>query len=96
MWAGTTVLRLLVAEKMVAAFDAQNAKPCLRERSNEFGARHARVSAHAAMVTRWMPTNSNSSSGAPSISKHNAIASRMRSVLVQGPRLRMARGYLWD
>ena len=71
---------VLVAQEYVAAFDAQNAKTGLRERSDEFGARDTRRPAHAAIVTRWIPTNSNSCSGTPSTSRHSPIASRMRSV----------------
>lgn len=69
-----------MAEKTMAAFVAQNAETGLREGGYEFGARDAWYSAHAAIVTRWMPTNSSSCSGADSTSSHSAMASRMRSV----------------
>ena len=42
---------ILVAEKMMAAFDAENAEAGLSERRNQFGARDPRSATHAAMVT---------------------------------------------
>lgn len=57
---------VLVVEEMMAAFDAQNSESDLCEGGNEFGARETRRSAHAATVTRWMPTNSSFCSGTPS------------------------------
>ena len=44
----------------MAAFDAENRKAGLFEGGNHFGPGDARGPAHAAMVTRWMPTNSKS------------------------------------
>ena len=71
---------VLMAEEMMAAFDTQDAETGLRECGNEFWAADARGPAHAAIVTRWIPTNSNSCSGAPSTSRQSSIASRMRPI----------------
>ena len=71
---------VLMAQEVMAAFDALNAKTGLGEGGDKFRTGDTRSAAHAAMVTRWMPTNSNCCSGAPSTSRHSAMASRMRSV----------------
>ena len=71
---------ILVAQEMMAAFDTENEETGFCERGNEFRAGDAGRPAHAAMVTRWMPTNSKSCSGVPSTSRHSSMASRMRSV----------------
>src|ERR1035441_10463752 len=65
---------------MMAACDTENAETGFGERDNEVRVGDSRRPAHAAMVTRWMPTNSKSCSGAPSTSRHSSMASRMRSV----------------
>src|SRR5579883_611303 len=75
-----------VAEEVMAAFDAQKAEPGLGECSNEYGAGDTGRPAHAAIVTRWMPTNSNSCSGTPSTSRDSAMASRIRSVTTSSER----------
>lgn len=49
-----------VAQEVMAAFDTENVETGLCERGDEVGSGDARSPAHAAMVTRWMPTNSNS------------------------------------
>ncbi len=72
---------VLVTEEMMASFDAQNAKTYLPDGANETMPGYSRTPAHAATVTRWMPTNSNSCSGVPSTSRHSSIASRIRSVI---------------
>jgi len=69
-----------MAKEVMAAFDAKNAKASLLEGGNEVSAGDAWRPAHAAMVTRWMPTNSKSCSGEPSTSRHSSMASRMRWV----------------
>ena len=68
---------ILVTQEVVAALDAKNAKASLFEGSNEVRTSDAGNPAHAAMVTRWMPTNSKSCSGAPSTSRHSCCVSRM-------------------
>jgi len=64
----------------MAAFDPNNAETCLGKSCDEFGAGETWSEAHAAIVTRWSPTNSNFCSGASSTSRHKAMASRLRSV----------------
>jgi hypothetical protein len=51
---------VFVTEKVMAAFDAENGRAGPSEGSNYLGTREARCPAHAAMVTRWIPTNSKS------------------------------------
>ena len=51
---------VLVAEEVMAAFDPENVETGLGERRDEFRAGDARSATHAAIVTRWMPTNSKS------------------------------------
>ena len=51
---------VFVTEKLMAALDAENGKAGLSEGGNYLGSREARCPAHAAMVTRWMTTNSKS------------------------------------
>ena len=60
---------VLVPEEMMATFDC-----------DEFLTSDTRSAAHAAIVTRCMPTNSKSCSGVPSTPRHSAMASRMRSI----------------
>ena len=69
---------VVMMEEMMTAFDTYDSKTGPGECGNEVGAGDAGSPAHAAMVTRWMPTNSNSCSGAPSTSRQSSIASRMR------------------
>jgi hypothetical protein len=71
---------ILVTQKVMAAFNAKNAKAYAFECGDEAVAGDAGIPAHAAMVTRWMPMNSKSCAGAPSTSRHNSIASRTRSI----------------
>ena len=70
---------ILVTQEVMATFDAKNAKSYPFEGGNEVGTGDAGIPAHAAMVTRWMPTNSNSCPGTPSTSIHSSMASRTRS-----------------
>lgn len=79
----------------MTAFDAQHAETSLRVSSNEFGAGYTGSPAHAAMVTRWIPMNSSSCSGAPSNSRHNAIASRIRSVTSSSERACVCQAGIW-
>jgi len=51
---------VLVTQEMMAASNAKSAKTCPFEGGNEFGTGDPGIPAHAAMVTRWMPTNSKS------------------------------------
>ena len=71
---------ILMLKKMMAAFDANDQETGVIKGGNEVGASDARNPAHAAIVTRWTPTNSRSCSGAPSTSRHSPMTSRMRSV----------------
>jgi hypothetical protein len=71
---------ILVTQEVMAAFHAKNAKAYPFRRGNEVGAGDAGIPAHAAMVTRWMPTNSNTCPGTPSTSRHSSMASRTRSM----------------
>ena len=49
---------VFVTEEVMAAFDAENGKADLPEGGNHFCPGDTRCPAHAAIVTRWMPTNS--------------------------------------
>jgi hypothetical protein len=71
---------VLMTQEMMATFDAHNAETDLPKGANETMPGDSRTPAHAATVTRWMPTNSNSCSGVPSASRHSSMASRIRSV----------------
>jgi hypothetical protein len=51
---------VFVTENAMAAFDAENGKAGLSEDSNYLGSGEPRRPAHAAMVKRWIPTNSKS------------------------------------
>jgi hypothetical protein len=85
----------LMTQEMVAAFDTQNAEAGLLERADEIGSGDPRNPAHAAMVTRWMPMNSDSCSGAPSTSRHSSIASRIRSVTSSSERACVWQPAMW-
>ena len=54
---------VLMTHEVMATSDTQNAEAGLPKRANEIGPRDPGTPAHAAMVTRWMPTNSKSCSG---------------------------------
>ena len=71
---------ILMTQEIMPASDTQDAEAGLPKRVNEIGPGDSRTPAHAAMVTRWMPTNSNSCAGATDTSIHSSIASRIRSV----------------
>ncbi len=86
---------ILMAQEMMTAFDPQNVKSNLREHRNEVGASDAQSPAHAAMVTRWMPMNSNSWSGRPSTSRHSSMASRMRSLTSSRERACVWQAGIW-
>ena len=80
-WAGTTVLPpVIMSEKMMAASDPHDAETSPCKRRDEVRAGDARNPAHAAMVTRCIPTTSNSCAGTLSTSRQSSIASRMRCV----------------
>jgi hypothetical protein len=51
---------IFMSEKVMAAFDAENGKAGPSEGGNNVGSGETRCPTHAAMVTRWMPTNSKS------------------------------------
>ena len=55
-----------VMEKMVAPLGAHNGESASAQRGQQHRTRDARTPAHAAMVMRWMPTNSRFFSGVPS------------------------------
>src|ERR1700719_3413383 len=67
---------ILVTQEVMAAFYAKNAEAPLFAGGNEVSAGDAGSPADAPTVTRWMPTNSKSCSGAPSTSRQSSMASR--------------------
>lgn len=71
---------ICVTQEVMAALYAKNAKTDSLEGGNKVATGDAGIPAHAAMVTRWIPTNSNSCPGTPSTSRHSSMASRMRSM----------------
>jgi hypothetical protein len=86
---------IFVTQEVMAAFNAKNAETHAFEGDNEVGTGNAGIPAHAAMVTRWMPTNSKSCPGTPSTSRHSSMASRTRSMTSSSDRACVWHAGIW-
>lgn len=73
---GASAIR--VAKKAVATLASENREAQPAKCVNQLLTCEPGSPAHAATVTRWIPTNSNESSGPPPAARHTSIASRIR------------------
>jgi hypothetical protein len=71
---------VFVMQEPVTALLANDGEPGSFECGRQSGSGEPRAPAHAAIVMRWMPTNSSDCSGAPATSRQSSTASRIRCI----------------
>ena len=73
-------------EKMMAAFDAQNDETRVAQRRQHFTSAKSGQTRHNQTAMRWTPMNSLDVTDSLSTSRHNWMASRMRSISLSSDR----------